>query len=198
MKNAAPHLQVKDHLVKLEIHHIERFWSKVDRDGPTPDQNNPFYAGLGPCWVWTAGLRGSKDYGLFSFKDRPFKASRVAWVIHHGGSILSSDWILHRCDNPKCCNPGHLFRGTPRDNSQDRDKKGRNAPRFGDPRRELTPDQQVRGHKHGRSKLTEERVNLIKERYSIIKNQRIVAFEFGICQAHVSRIVQGKNWAHIE
>lgn len=90
----------------------ERFWAKVQK-GPG-------------CWTWT-GCRDDHGYGMF----RPYgrkasarRAHRVAWELTHG-PIPAGMFACHKCDNPQCVRPAHLFLGTPADNAHDRDKKGR-------------------------------------------------------------------------
>lgn len=58
---------------------------------------------------------------------RPFRvrAHRAAFVLHNGGRLSKDDFVCHRCDNPPCCNPAHLFKGTPGDNVRDMRVKGR-------------------------------------------------------------------------
>lgn len=102
-----------------------RFWSKVQKGGP--DQ----------CWEWLASRKPSR-YGQFTLPgNKLVRAHRMAWVLTHG-EIAGGLCVLHRCDNPPCCNPGHLFLGTLRDNARDMLAKGRDrhstsalrAPRF--------------------------------------------------------------------
>lgn len=97
----------------------DRFWPKVNKSGPT------IRAELGSCWVWTAS-RDRSGYGKFGRgRLRGWtKASRVSWELAHG-AIPNGLWVLHRCDNPPCVNPGHLFLGTARDNNRDTAAKGR-------------------------------------------------------------------------
>lgn len=81
------------------------------------------------CWVWNA-CKDTKGYGLFQMGQRPtgsYKASaahRVSWQIHKG-EIPKGMNVLHKCDNPPCVNPDHLFLGTQQDNTNDMIKKGR-------------------------------------------------------------------------
>jgi hypothetical protein len=97
----------------------DRFWSKVDKNGPTQPHMTT------PCWVWTA-YRDRDGYGKFGLSGprRVVKASRVAWEIEIG-PILVGLMALHRCDNPPCVRADHLFLGTCADNLRDMADKGR-------------------------------------------------------------------------
>ncbi len=91
------------------------FWSLVDRRGPED------------CWEFTAS-RFKFGYGRIRFGGRSVTAHRLAWTLTFGdpGPELN---VCHRCDNPPCCNPAHLFLGSDRDNVQDALQKGRRVPR---------------------------------------------------------------------
>ena len=77
------------------------------------------------CWLWLAG-KNKDGYGKVKIHGRSLQAHRVSWEIHHG-PIPAGLNVLHRCDNPACVNPAHLFVGTALDNNRDRDAKGRNG-----------------------------------------------------------------------
>ncbi len=90
----------------------DRFWSKVRQSGG--------------CWIWTAGLSKS-GYGKFAPSHRQtVGAHRVSYELFNG-EIPDGMCVLHRCDNPPCVNPHHLFLGTQVDNVADRNSKNRQA-----------------------------------------------------------------------
>lgn len=91
----------------------ERFWSKVQK-------------GEG-CWEWQ-GRRFPFGYGAFYLEGQWNGAHRASWRVHFG-EIPDGLWVLHRCDNPPCVRPDHLFLGTHLDNVRDMCRKGRKRPR---------------------------------------------------------------------
>jgi hypothetical protein len=97
--------------VKRETDIKDRFWSKVA------------IKGADECWEWKAS-RYPGGYGKFSIKDRYQQAHRLAWRLSNG-EIPSGQNILHKCDNPPCVNPNHLFLGTQTDNMHDMMAKNR-------------------------------------------------------------------------
>jgi len=74
------------------------------------------------CWIWE-GSRNENGYGMFSLNECQ-TTHRISWTLKFG-KIPKGKWILHKCDNPPCVNPDHLFIGTHTDNMKDMSKKGR-------------------------------------------------------------------------
>lgn len=148
----------------------ECFWPKVDKNGPNG------------CWEWAAG-RDKDSYGKFrSGVGFARSAHRFAWFLAFG-EIPEGLWVLHRCDNPPCCNPSHLFLGNAAQNNADMAKKGRAA----------------RGARNGRVKLTEEEVYKIRKLHATNNyTQEALSKTFGVSQAHISYIILGKSWAWLE
>lgn len=108
----------------------QRFWAKVRR------------ARVNECWEWT-GTKNAKGYGIFRLhQTRCSAAHRVAYEIATG-PIPSGMLVLHRCDNPSCCNPAHLFIGTHIENMADMTAKKRNAFGVRSPKALLTPEQVI-------------------------------------------------------
>lgn len=77
------------------------------------------------CWIW-AGCRDRQGYGSTTLFRIPIGTHRLSYILHVG-PIASDLRVLHKCDNPPCFNPEHLFLGTMSDNSQDMHRKGRAA-----------------------------------------------------------------------
>jgi hypothetical protein len=162
---------------------IERFHEKCEINS------------LFDCWIWI-GATDLKGYGKIYIGERAspaMAAHRVSWELHCG-PIPEGLNVLHRCDNPPCVNPSHLFLGTIADNNADMDAKGRRVskPRFG-PR---PPEQILRGDRHPMAKLTAVQVFQIRERLTAGQQGKIIAIDFGISADTVSRIKIGRTWKH--
>lgn len=101
----------------------ERFWEKVDKNGPVP----PHQKNIGRCWIWLSST--DKDgYGTIWLNEeiRATRATHVSWKLHFD-AVPKGAWVLHRCDNPSCVRPSHLWLGNAKDNAVDREQKGRGA-----------------------------------------------------------------------
>jgi len=158
--------------------HIAAFWARVKKtDG---------------CWVWSGGMSGC-GYGQMPMKMRDRKAHRFSWRIHNG-PIPRGLFVLHKCDNPPCVNPDHLFLGTNLDNAKDRAQKGRSA--FGDRNgRHTHPEKVLRGEASPQSKLTANQVREIREKHQGRRFGYLeTAKELGVTPQAIGFIVRGVNW----
>lgn len=149
---------------------IQRFWIKVKKT-------------IG-CWIWQSEI-GANGYGYFFFQGKPVLAHRFCWLIRKGG-IPSGLLVLHRCDNPACVNPAHLFLGTQSDNMRDAARKNRLAI-------QKNPGA-YRGDNSRNHKLTATMVRRMRYLASGGRGYADLATTFGVCREHVSRIVAGQFW----
>ena len=145
-----------------------RFWSKVNKTES--------------CWLWTAGCK-SDGYGSMSpVSYTTISSHRASWIMHHG-AIPAGMSVLHKCDNPACVNPEHLFLGTQADNMKDCAVKGRcNKPS---------------GEDHYGSKLTSAKVLAIRKALARGETQQSLAEYYGVVQRTISDIKRGKKWKSV-
>jgi hypothetical protein len=132
------------------------------------------------CWEWT-GSRDSNGYGRLNVSGKPELAHRLSWRLHVG-EISPDQHVLHRCDNPPCVRPDHLFLGDQIANNADMKAKGRFRPGVS------------KGEAHGGAVLTEAQVREIRQ--STDKPQHI-ADQFGISRRQVRDIRAMRSWRHI-
>jgi hypothetical protein len=140
------------------------FWARVDRSQPDG------------CWPWL-GMLG-KGYGVVRWKTRAMKAHRVALALTDGDWSNELD-VCHTCDNPACCNPAHLWRGTAAQNIQDSIEKGRFRPQ----------DRPQSG-----AKLTEPDVIFIR---ASPETGVTLAKHFGVRRQAISKIRTGTTWKYL-
>lgn len=133
----------------------ERFWRFVNRSNG--------------CWLWTGGRNRPGGYGTFDGKG----AHRFSWCLHFG-EIPDRLNVLHRCDNPDCVSPDHLFLGTQADNMTDMNRKGR----------------------HGKGRLTKHQVREIRSLRGIVP-QRVLAERFRISRMSISKIQRRVQYQHV-
>ncbi len=153
----------------------DRFWSKV-----------AFTANPNKCWNWT--LFKHRGYGRFYLKVEGrkktvnFIAPRISYYLHNNVDPVGKA-VLHTCDNPSCVNPKHLFLGTNKENTHDMMKKNRGV--------------QPKGSRHGRSKLNEQIVLEIRDKYLAGVTQKELAKQHNVDVSAISLIVTKKTWSHI-
>lgn len=152
---------------------MEQFLRHVDKSGPNG------------CWQWM-GVRSTQGYGGIQVNGTRVSAHRISYMLHHGdipeGQGFHGYVVCHRCDNPSCVNPEHLFLGTQYANMQDRDAKWRRMA--------------AEGAAHGMAKLSERDVKAIRQlagQYS----QMELAKMFSVSNSMISMIINRKNWTHI-
>lgn len=176
---------------------IERFWSKVNKNGPLPDQNNPHYKGLDNCWDWTTGFFQS-GYGQFSINRHPHRAHRVAYWLEHG-ELPSKGLVCHRCDRKSCCNSAHLFNGTPKDNSDDISTRGRRNPAKGENSGYAKhPEKFHKGENSPMAILTERDVRIIRQMHQIHKFPlRVYRSLFNTTRRNAWQVLNYISWKHV-
>lgn len=129
------------------------------------------------CWEWTAYM-DAYGYGKISMYGSRCMAHRASWITHRG-PIPSGLCVLHRCDNPPCINPDHLWIGTFHENALDASRKGRLG--HPAPNRAFTPDQVVLI-----TRLTREG-----------KLQKDIAKMFGVNRNTIFEVTSGKHYKDI-
>lgn len=146
----------------------ERLWRQVQRgDG---------------CWPFI-GARSNKGYGYFKHDGVARFAHRVAYA-DANGPIPDGIDVLHRCDNPPCCRPDHLFLGTQADNVADMISKGR--------------DRKAVGSRTGNARLTEAKVVDIRRRHrKRVVTAQMLADEHGVSVEAVEKVLQRQTWRHV-
>lgn len=164
------------------------------------------YGDYDKCWEWTRGC-ATGGYGCFTVKNRLYKTHRIAYMLVKGDPGCL--YVCHSCDNPKCCNPSHLWLGTTDDNMKDMVRKGRSAK--GDRHSSKThPERVARGDRNGRrkhperfkfptgenspfAKLTDDNV---REVLLCLHNgvpQKDIAIKFNVSRALICNIANGKH-----
>lgn len=151
----------------------DRLFEKIDQSGG-PDS----------CWPWMKG-RGVHGYGYMYANGKTRKAHALVLEVVTEEKA-NGRLALHKCDNPPCCNPRHLYWGTPQQNVRDRDKRGRQVA--------------LKGESHGCSRLTHDQVLEIRNRHiprDPVNGGSALGREFGVHTSTIHLIVKGKHWASV-
>lgn len=167
----------------MSVHRGRRgdFWSKVDRS-----------AGDGVCWPWIGSV-GSGGYGQVRVGGVLLKAHRRAWALANGEPVGAGVVVLHTCDNPACCNPAHLKRGTQQENIADMKAKGR--ARSGPDHIWSRNRRRAKGEANGNAKLTAADVRGIRASSG---NKRAIAARYGVSDVLIGKVIRREVWTHIE
>ncbi|MAH51555.1 hypothetical protein CMI37_37410 [Candidatus Pacearchaeota archaeon] len=156
-KNVLPYMSDSD---------VEYFWSGIQKSDD-----------LDACWEWSRAL-SSYGYGVLRIQDGTWTSHRIAYMLEYG-DMPNGVYILHKCDNPPCCNPSHLELGSHSDNQHDLYHKN--------------PDE-VRGH----AKLTLNQVREIRRRYTAAQGRRGIqvdlAREYKVTKNNIGRIIHNQTW----
>lgn len=155
-------------MIKITEGLKQRFWDKVDVKN---DEE---------CWEWKASLTIRGGYGqLTNGRGKLVKAHRLSYEMHHG-EVPKGLMVCHKCNNPKCCNPNHLYAGTPKDNWHDTINSG---------------------HDYKLPPIYPEDVHCAKINYKIADVIRYseescasLGKQYGISKTMVSRIKRGLSW----
>ena len=164
-RHGNPHDGIKNH-APIE----ERFWRFIVKNES--------------CWSWTGNK--ALGYGRISTGKKPYVlilAHRLSWEIHNKQKIPEGMFVMHKCDNPECCNPDHLMIGTPKENTQDMIAKGR--------KRVVAP----LGTENGKSVLNEEKVRFIRS--SDLPHAKLAKL-LEVSPSCVRGVRIGRTWSHIK
>lgn len=131
------------------------------------------------CWDWIGNI-DHYGYGRIGFKMKAYRASRASILLFKNidpGKLF----VCHKCDNPKCVNPDHLFVGTQKDNMIDCKSKKRTAS----------------GSRNGTSKLKEDDIKIILELARENKTHLEISKIFGVSRSNIGSIINKKRWKHL-
>ena len=145
----------------------ERFLSRITQDSSG-------------CWIWN-GSKTKDGYGYFFMEGKPGYAHRASYKLFCGP--IENLWVLHRCDNPSCVNPEHLFLGTAKDNVQDMLSKDR--------------DNYAKGRHHCNAKLTEDDVLEIRNAVEYRGINKDLAEKYNVHVSTISGIRCNATWRQL-
>lgn len=146
----------------------EHFWSRINVGEPDA------------CWLWTGPK--VRQYGYLKYQGERWRAHRLAYHLTYNTLGKLDQMVCHKCDNPPCCNPKHLFLGTAADNTADMIHKGRCS----------------EGELHPISFLTENKVQEIVDLYATGMSQRAIAERYSVAHRTIGQIVRGQSWVRAD
>jgi len=156
---------IKGHNRRLDLN--KRFWAKVQKTDT--------------CWLWTGFL---DRYGYFPHQGKRYGAHRFSWELFFG-KIPSGLFVLHKCDNPACVNPDHLFLGTQKENMEDMVNKGRSGkkPKY--------------GKNNHMSVLNEVAVREIRSLDGTF-SRRELSEKYGVTRQAIGEVIRRVTWAQVQ
>lgn len=151
--------------VKPKVPWQQRLWARINvRSG-------------GGCWEYS-GFQSASGHCQFKMPTRSAGAHRAAYESTHGP--IEDGWlVLHKCDNPPCCRPDHLYLGDAKQNAKDREDRGRGNRRIGE--------------NHGRAKLTLADVKEIRK-VQDYESPASIAKRYPVGEKNIKRIIFGQTW----
>lgn len=162
------------------------------RNGAALEERLKFYTKIGAsnlCWPWS-GPRTKRGYGIIAWRTvngrQHIYAHRLSWILTCG-QIPFGMQVLHRCDNPPCCNPQHLFLGTQADNMHDMKLKGRR----------MGVKSMPKGMQYYRTTLSDKNIKDIRQRATVGESLFSISRGFNLTAGAIWRITKRKNWKHI-
>ncbi len=153
--------------INLDAWFEYKFWNFVDKRGEDE------------CWRWK-GYKNKAFYGRMRHQGRNFYAHRVSYELNTG-HVEKGALVLHKCNNPSCVNPKHLYKGTQIDNMKDRSKT----------------NQHTRGNNHPMAILTENDVVEIRKLLRRGTTHRNISKQFGVERMTITHISVGDTWRHV-
>jgi hypothetical protein len=147
---------------------------------------NKYILKTNSCWLWTGGCRDN-GYPVCRWNNKTKGTSRIIYELHYG-KFNKSLFVCHKCDNPKCVNPEHLFLGTPQDNVNDMFKKGRQKLPV------KTMGSFTKGDCHPLRKIKVKDCKKIKELYKKLKSLRKVAAIYNVSYSTIKNVINNTTF----
>lgn len=145
---------------------VERFWQQVQKTDT--------------CWIWTGS--NTRGYGVMAMNGAMYRVHRFSWELHNG-PIPKGLMVCHRCDNPSCVRPDHLYAGSAKQNMHDCLSRGRYPYRF--------------ALENPKSKLTPNDVRMIREVYPTVQAPQL-ARRYGVHKKTIYDVIHRRSWLSVE